>query len=85
MRLWKEKVINQLTGGLAGMAKMRKVQVVNGFGKFTGPNTLEVTGDDGKTVVTFDNAIIAAGSRPVKLPFIPMMIPAYGIQPMRWN
>ena len=70
-RLWKETVINQLTGGLAGMAKMRKVQVVNGFGKFTGPNTLEVTGDEGKTTVTFDNAIIAAGSRPVKLPFIP--------------
>ncbi|PMU04995.1 dihydrolipoyl dehydrogenase [Aeromonas salmonicida] len=71
VRLWKEKVINQLTGGLAGMAKMRKVQVVNGFGKFTGPNTLEVDGADGKTTVTFDNAIIAAGSRPVKLPFIP--------------
>ncbi|MFQ2821289.1 dihydrolipoyl dehydrogenase [Aeromonas allosaccharophila] len=71
IRLWKEKVINQLTGGLAGMAKMRKVQVVNGFGKFTGPNTLEVTGEEGKTTVTFDNAIIAAGSRPVKLPFIP--------------
>ena len=71
IRLWKEKVINQLTGGLAGMAKMRKVQVVNGLGKFTGPNTLEVTGEDGKTTVTFDNAIIAAGSRPVKLPFIP--------------
>lgn len=71
IRLWKEKVITQLTGGLAGMAKMRKVQVVNGFGKFTGPNTLEVTGEEGKTTVTFDNAIIAAGSRPVKLPFIP--------------
>ncbi|WP_287873027.1 dihydrolipoyl dehydrogenase [Aeromonas sp.] len=71
IRLWKEKVINQLTGGLAGMAKMRKVQVVNGFGKFTGPNTLEVTGEEGKTTVAFDNAIIAAGSRPVKLPFIP--------------
>lgn len=71
VRLWKEKVINQLTGGLAGMAKMRKVQVVNGFGKFTGPNTLEVEGADGKTTVIFDNAIIAAGSRPVKLPFIP--------------
>ena len=52
VRLWKEKVINQLTGGLAGMAKMRKVQVVNGFGKFTGPNTLEVEGADGKTTVT---------------------------------
>ena len=44
---------------------------LNGFGKFTGPNTLEVEGADGKTTVTFDNAIIAAGSRPVKLPFIP--------------
>ena len=79
VRLWKEKVINQLTGGLAGMAKMRKVQVVNGFGKFTGPNTLEVEGADGKTTVTFDNAIIAAGSRPVKLPFIPMTTPRMGL------
>lgn len=71
IRLWKEKVINQLTGGLGGMAKMRKVNVVNGFGKFTGPNTIEVEGEEGKTVVTFDNAIVAAGSRPIKLPFIP--------------
>ena len=71
VRLWKEKVINQLTGGLAGMAKMRKVNVVNGYGKFTGPNTIEVDGEEGKTVVTFDNAIVAAGSRPIKLPFIP--------------
>ncbi|MDF4536159.1 NAD(P)/FAD-dependent oxidoreductase, partial [Vibrio parahaemolyticus] len=71
VRLWKEKVINQLTGGLAGMAKMRKVNVVNGYGKFTGPNTIEVEGEEGKTVVTFDNAIVAAGSRPIKLPFIP--------------
>ena len=61
------------------MAKMRKVQVVNGFGKFTGPNTLEVEGADGKTTVTFDNAIIAAGSRPVKLPFIPMTTPRMGL------
>ena len=71
IRLWKEKVITQLTGGLGGMAKMRKVNVVNGFGKFTSPSTIEVEGDDGKTVVTFDNAIVAAGSRPIKLPFIP--------------
>ncbi|MBF8999276.1 MULTISPECIES: dihydrolipoyl dehydrogenase [Vibrio] len=71
IRLWKEKVINQLTGGLGGMAKMRKVNVVNGFGKFTGPNSIEVEGEDGKTVVNFDNAIVAAGSRPIKLPFIP--------------
>ncbi len=70
IRLWKEKVISQLTGGLSGMAKMRKVTVVNGLGKFTGPNTLEVTGDE-VTTVNFDNAIVAAGSRPIKLPFIP--------------
>nr|WP_113865010.1 dihydrolipoyl dehydrogenase [Brenneria salicis]NMN90622.1 dihydrolipoamide dehydrogenase [Brenneria salicis ATCC 15712 = DSM 30166]RBP66884.1 dihydrolipoamide dehydrogenase [Brenneria salicis ATCC 15712 = DSM 30166]RLM32226.1 dihydrolipoyl dehydrogenase [Brenneria salicis ATCC 15712 = DSM 30166] len=71
IRLWKEKVINQLTGGLAGMAKGRKVKVVNGLGKFTGANTLEVEGENGKTIINFDNAIIAAGSRPIQLPFIP--------------
>ncbi|AWX15255.1 dihydrolipoyl dehydrogenase [Mergibacter septicus] len=71
IRGWKEKVINQLTGGLAGMAKMRKVQVVNGYGKFTGPNSIVVESEEGETKVTFDNAIIAAGSRPIQLPFIP--------------
>jgi dihydrolipoamide dehydrogenase len=71
IRLWKDKVITQLTGGLGGMAKMRKVNVVNGYGKFTGPNSIVVEGVDGQTTVTFDNAIIAAGSRPIKLPFIP--------------
>ncbi|OBT17295.1 dihydrolipoyl dehydrogenase [Vibrio sp. UCD-FRSSP16_10] len=70
IRIWKEKVVDQLTGGLNGMAKMRKVTVVNGFGKFTGPNTIQVEGE-ASTTVTFDNAIIAAGSRPIKLPFIP--------------
>lgn len=72
LRGFKEKVIGQLTNGLGGMSKMRKVKVVNGFGKFTGPNSLEVKGADGETtVVNFDNAIIAAGSRPIQLPFIP--------------
>ncbi|MCW9698041.1 MULTISPECIES: dihydrolipoyl dehydrogenase [unclassified Avibacterium] len=71
IRGWKEKVINQLTGGLAGMAKMRKVQVVNGYGKFSGPNTIIVAGEEGETTIHFDNAIIAAGSRPIQLPFIP--------------
>lgn len=71
VRVWKEKVINQLTGGLAGMAKGRKVKVVNGLGKFTGANTLVVEGENGATTINFDNAIIAAGSRPIKLPFIP--------------
>ncbi|MEE6055610.1 dihydrolipoyl dehydrogenase [Avibacterium paragallinarum] len=71
IRGWKEKVINQLTGGLAGMAKMRKVQVVNGYGKFSGPNTIIVADEEGETTIHFDNAIIAAGSRPIQLPFIP--------------
>ncbi|WP_084643684.1 dihydrolipoyl dehydrogenase [Ferrimonas futtsuensis] len=71
VRAHKEKVIGQLTGGLSGMAKMRKVKVVNGFGKFTGSNSIAVEGADGTTVVNFDHAIIAAGSRPIELPFIP--------------
>ncbi|MDP4983218.1 dihydrolipoyl dehydrogenase [Pseudoalteromonas tunicata] len=71
VRSWKDSVIGQLTGGLAGMAKMRKVKTVFGYGKFTGANTLAVEGADGTTTITFDNAIIAAGSQPVNLPFIP--------------
>lgn len=54
-----------------GYGKGRKVKVVNGLGKFTGANTTEVEGENGKTVINFDNAIIAAGSRPIELPFIP--------------
>ncbi len=54
------------------MAKQRKVQVVRGQARFTGPNTLAVTGDDGEaTTVSFDNAIVAAGSRSVQLPGFP--------------
>ncbi|MBE2897679.1 dihydrolipoyl dehydrogenase [Pasteurellaceae bacterium TAE3-ERU1] len=71
IRGWKEKVISQLTGGLAGMAKMRKVQVVNGYGKFSGPNSIIVAGEKEDVTIKFDNAIIAAGSRPIQLPFIP--------------
>lgn len=71
IRGWKDSVVSQLTKGLSGMSKMRKVKHVQGYGKFTGSNTLEVEGKDGKTVITFDNAIIAAGSEPVSLPFIP--------------
>lgn len=67
IRAWKDKVVGQLTNGLAGMSKMRKVKVVNGYGKFTGANTLQV----GDTTITFDQAIIAAGSEPVALPFMP--------------
>ena len=71
IRDWKDSVVNQLTKGLSGMSKMRKVKHVQGYGKFTGSNTLEVDGKDGKTTITFEHAIIAAGSEPVSLPFIP--------------
>ena len=71
VRSWKDSVVGQLTGGLDGMAKMRKVKVVYGYGKFTGSNTLVVEGEKDATTITFDNAIIAAGSKPVNLPFIP--------------
>jgi dihydrolipoamide dehydrogenase len=71
VRGWKDSVVSQLTKGLSGMSKMRKVKHIQGYGKFTSANTLEVEGKDGKTVITFDNAIIAAGSEPISLPFIP--------------
>ena len=61
-----------MTGGLDGLAKGRKVEVVRGFGKFTSANTVVVTDEDGKaTTVSFDQCCIAAGSEPVTLPFIP--------------
>jgi len=71
IRDWKDSVIGQLTGGLGGMSKARKVKTVTGYGKFTSDKTIEVEGTDGKTTITFDNAIIAAGSSVIDLPFIP--------------
>ena len=72
LRSWKEKVVGRLTGGLSGLAKQRKVQVVNGVGSFVDANHVEVVAEDGaRTVVKFDKAVIAAGSEAVKLPFIP--------------
>ena len=82
LRSYKEKVIAKLTGGLAGMAKARKVDIIRGNGQFVGANHIEVsltesaqyeqatqTGE--KKTIAFKNAIIAVGSRVVKLPFIP--------------
>ena len=68
---FKNKVIKQLTGGLAGLAKQRKVQIITGYGKFTSPHTIEVTGKDGSQSISFDNAIIAAGSSVFKIPGFP--------------
>jgi len=72
LRAWKDSVVKRLTGGVAGLAKQRKVKVVTGRGAFASPNHLEVAADDGsRTMVGFEQAIIACGSEPVTLPFIP--------------
>ena len=72
LRGWKEQVVGKLTSGLAGMAKARKVQVVQGVGRFIDPTHLEVTANDGsRQVIGFQKAIIAAGSEAVRLPFLP--------------
>jgi len=68
---FKNKVVGQLTGGLASMAKQRKVTVVQGVGKFISPNEIEVDTADGKKLVRFEKCIIAAGSQAVKLPGFP--------------
>jgi dihydrolipoamide dehydrogenase len=71
LRQWKNSVVKKLTGGLKAMAKQRKVQVVTGEGQFNSPNELIVTNGKDKQTIQFEQAIIAAGSLPVKLPFIP--------------
>jgi len=71
MRVGKDKVVGKLTGGLAALAKQRKVQVVTGVGKFADPRHLEVQTADGLTRVEFEHCIIACGSSPVKIPGFP--------------
>lgn len=68
---WKNSVVNRLTGGLAGLAKQRKVTVVQGRGKFTTPNRMAVESTDKNITVSFDQAIIAAGSQAVQIPTFP--------------
>jgi dihydrolipoamide dehydrogenase len=72
LRGYKDGVIKKMTGGLAFMAKARKVNTVQGVGAFLSPNHIEVTAaDGGKKVIAFKKAVIAAGSSVVKLPFVP--------------
>ncbi len=71
LRSHKSKVVGKLTGGLASMAKMRKVTVVQGLGTFADPNHLAVATREGTKNIRFASAIIAAGSQAVKLPFLP--------------
>ena len=67
LRAWKASVVGKLTGGLAGLAKQRKVEVITGVASLTGPNTVTV----GDRTVSFDNCIIAAGSEAASLPALP--------------
>ncbi|MGY1426437.1 dihydrolipoyl dehydrogenase [Lysobacter sp. A289] len=72
LRDYKQNVVGQLTKGLAGMAKQRKVRVITGVGTFISANELEIQGEDGKLqLVSFKQCIIAAGSQAVKLPGFP--------------
>ena len=71
LRAFKSKVVGKLTGGLAAMAKMRKVTVIQGVASFTGAHELVIDGKDGKKPLRFANAIIAVGSQAAKLPFLP--------------
>ena len=72
LRQWKMNVVGKLTGGLAMMAKARKVTVVQGVGRFVDPHHLEVlNGANERQLIRFGKAIIAAGSQAVQLPFIP--------------
>lgn len=72
VRAGKDQVVSRLTSGLAGMAKGRKVTVIEGLAEFADSHTLVAKDREGNpTVIKFDNAIIAAGSRPIQLPFIP--------------
>jgi dihydrolipoamide dehydrogenase len=71
IRAYKDGIIGKLTGGLAQLAKQRKVEIVHGEGRFTSPNTVSVETADGAKLIRFEQAIIAAGSRVAKLPFVP--------------
>jgi dihydrolipoamide dehydrogenase len=68
---WKDKVVKKHTSGLVGMTKQRKVQVLHGTGTFISPNHIEVADGEGKKVVEFEHAIIAAGSQPTRIPGFP--------------
>lgn len=71
IRGWKEQIVGKLTGGLAGLARRRRITIVQGMARFTGSHEVEVETPDGSRQIRFDQAIIAAGSSPVRLPFLP--------------
>ena len=71
IRSWKNGVVNKLTGGLKQLAKQRKVQVVRGLAKFASSNSVSVQTADGEKIISFDHAIIAAGSSVARIPGFP--------------
>jgi dihydrolipoamide dehydrogenase len=71
LREWKSRVVGKLTGGLSGLARQRKVEVVRGVGKLLSPHVIEVTHEGKATRLRFAQCIVAAGSEPIALPFIP--------------
>ncbi len=71
VRAYKAGIVKKLNGGLKMMAKQRSVEFIAGYGEFSGANEITVKGSDGDIKVTFEQAVIAAGSKPIKLPFIP--------------
>jgi len=71
IRAWKESITKSLNTGLAGLVKQRKVTLIQGLGKFTSANTVDVETAEGVKTIHFDQAIIAAGSRPTKIPVFP--------------
>ena len=75
LRARKDKVISTLTGGLAQLAKRRKVQIIQGNARFTSSGALEVSGAEGSRTVTFDHCILASGSRPARIPAFDLPTP----------
>ncbi len=71
LRSWKNQVVAKLTGGLASLAKQRKVEVLRGVGKFISPHVIEIQSADQRQRIRFEQCIIAAGSEPITLPFVP--------------
>jgi dihydrolipoamide dehydrogenase len=71
LRAWQGSIVKKLTGGLRMLAKQRKVEVVQGVGRFVSPNVLEVMGSSGSERIHFDTCIIAAGSESIRLPGLP--------------
>ncbi|MDV6330336.1 dihydrolipoyl dehydrogenase [Asticcacaulis sp. 201] len=68
---WKDGIVDRLNGGVAALLKRAKVRVISGYGRFSNARTCHVTTADGEIVIEADHVILATGSVPVELPFLP--------------